>query len=36
MAMAPTPLPKKGGDGIGYSGHKHQRGEKIIGVKRSS
>jgi hypothetical protein len=22
---------KKGGDGIGYSGHKHQKGEKIIG-----
>ncbi len=21
---------KKGGDGIGYSGHKHQKGEKII------
>jgi transposase len=23
---------KKGGDGIGYSGHKHQRGEKIIAI----
>ena len=21
---------KKGGDGIGYSGHKHQRGEKVV------
>ena len=21
---------KKGGDGIGYSGHKHQKGEKVI------
>ena len=23
---------KKGGDGIGYSGHKHQRGEKILAI----
>jgi len=23
---------KKGGDGIGYSGHKHQKGEKVIRV----
>ena len=23
---------KKGGDGIGYSGHKHQKGEKILAV----
>ena len=23
---------KKGGDGIGYSGHKHQNGEKIIAI----
>ncbi len=23
---------KKGGDGIGYSGHKHQRGEKVIAI----
>ena len=23
---------KKGGDGIGYSGHKHQKGEKIIAI----
>jgi transposase len=23
---------KKGGDGIGYSGHKHQKGEKVIAV----
>jgi len=23
---------KKGGDGIGYSGHKHQTGEKIIAI----
>src|SRR5262249_59581709 len=21
---------KKGGDGIGYSGHKHQKGEKVL------
>ncbi len=23
---------KKGGDGIGYSGHKHQRGEKVVAI----
>ena len=23
---------KKGGDGIGYSGHKHQQGEKVIAI----
>ncbi len=23
---------KKGGDGIGYSGHEHQKGEKIIAI----
>ena len=23
---------QKGGDGIGYSGHKHQRGEKVIAI----
>lgn len=23
---------KKGGDGVGYSGHKHQRGEKVLAV----
>ena len=23
---------KKGGDGIGYSGHKHQKGEKVIAM----
>ena len=23
---------KKGGDGIGYSGHKHQRGEKVLAI----
>jgi hypothetical protein len=23
---------KKGGDGMGYSGHKHQRGEKVIAI----
>src|SRR3954471_14997849 len=23
---------KKGGDGIGYSGHKHQKGEKILAI----
>ena len=23
---------KKGGDGIGYSGHKHQKGDKIIAI----
>ena len=32
MAMAPTPSPRKGGDGIGYSGHKHQKGEKIVAI----
>ena len=30
--MAPTDFAKKGGDGIGYSGHKHQKGEKIIAI----
>ena len=25
-------MAKKGGDGIGYSGHKHQKGEKIIAI----
>ena len=25
-------IAKKGGDGIGYSGHKHQTGEKIIAI----
>src|ERR1035437_5122592 len=23
---------KKGGDGVGYSGHKHQKGEKILAI----
>ena len=23
---------KKGGDGLGYSGHKHQKGEKVIAI----
>jgi hypothetical protein len=23
---------KKGGDGMGYSGHKHQKGEKVIAI----
>ncbi len=27
-----TRLPKRAGDGIGYSGHKHQTGEKIIAI----
>jgi hypothetical protein len=31
MVMAPTPWPKKA-DGIGYSGHKPQRGEKVIAI----
>jgi hypothetical protein len=25
-------IAKKGGDGIGYSGHKHQKGEKVIAI----
>jgi hypothetical protein len=25
-------IAKKGGDGIGYSGHKHQKGEKILAI----
>ena len=25
-------MAKKGGDGIGYSGHKHQKGEKVIAI----
>ena len=31
MATGRTPWPKKG-DGIGYSGHKHQKGEKVIAL----
>jgi hypothetical protein len=31
MATGRTPWPKKG-DGIGYSGHKHQKGEKVIAI----
>src|SRR5215212_5490548 len=27
---------KKGGDGIGYSGHKHQKGEKVIAIVDSN
>ena len=25
-------IAKKGGDGIGYSGHKHQKGEKVLAI----
>ena len=25
-------MAKKGGDGIGYSGYKHQKGEKVIAI----
>src|SRR6266850_1076294 len=31
MATGPTPWPKRG-DSIGYSGHKHQQGEKVITI----
>ena len=31
MATGPPPWPKKG-DGIGFSGYKHQKGEKIIAI----
>src|SRR4030095_5529186 len=31
MAAGTTPRQKRG-DGIGYSGHKHQKGEKVIAV----
>ena len=31
MATGPTPWPKRG-DGIGYSGHKHQKGDKVIAI----
>ena len=31
MATGPTPWPKRG-DGIGYSGHTHQKGDKIIAI----
>ena len=31
MATGPTPWPKRG-DGIGYSGHKHQKGDKVIAL----
>ena len=31
MAMGPTPWPKRG-DGIGDSGYKHQKGEKVIAI----
>src|SRR5215204_1786009 len=27
-----NPVAKKGGDGIGYSGHKHQKGEKVLAI----
>src|SRR3954465_5316105 len=27
-----NPAAKKGGDGIGYSGHKHQKGEKVLAI----
>ena len=27
---------KKGGDGIGYSGHKHQKGEKVLAITDSN
>jgi transposase len=29
---ASNTVAKKGGDGIGYSGHKHQRGEKVLAI----
>ena len=29
---ASNTVAKKGGDGIGYSGHKHQKGEKVIAI----
>lgn len=29
---ASNTIAKKGGDGIGYSGHKHQRGEKVVAI----
>ena len=32
MVMAPAPLPRKGGDGIGYFGHKHHKGEKVLAI----
>jgi hypothetical protein len=31
MATGPTPWPKKG-HGIGSSGHKHEKGEKVIAM----
>jgi hypothetical protein len=31
MVIGPTRWPKKG-DGIGYSGYKHQKGEKVIAI----
>jgi hypothetical protein len=31
MATGPTPWQKKG-DGIGYSGHKHQKGKKVLAI----
>src|SRR5712691_2919620 len=31
MATGPTPWPKKG-DGLGYSGYKHQKGEKVMAI----
>jgi hypothetical protein len=31
MAMGPTPWPKMG-EGIGYAGYKHQKGEKVITI----
>ncbi len=32
MAMVPAQSLKKGGDRIGYSGHKHHKGEKVVAV----
>jgi hypothetical protein len=29
---ASNTVAKKGGDGIGYSDHKHQKGEKVIAI----
>ena len=32
MATVQQRQPRKGGDNIGYSGHKHFKGEKIVAI----
>jgi Transposase DDE domain len=32
MAMGRTRWPKKGGDGLGYAGYKHQKGDQVMAI----